>query len=50
MKHQHITIKVDDGDVAQSSYFEVWVYDTLTGKSFMADPEVIVGSGKGRSR
>ncbi|BFT29787.1 hypothetical protein D210916BOD24_09630 [Alteromonas sp. D210916BOD_24] len=35
-----IKIAVDDGDdVSDSIYIEVWVYATLTGERFMADPQ-----------
>lgn len=39
MKDKKIVVKLDDGEVASNIYFEVWVYDTLTGKSFMCDPD-----------
>lgn len=40
--HKKINIALDDGELAESNYFEVWVYDTQTGQRFMCDPAIII--------
>lgn len=41
MKHQRAKVKLDDGEIAGNIYFEVWIYDTLTGEILMCDPQVL---------
>ena len=41
--HKKINLALDDGEIAQSTYFEVWVYDRQTGQRFMCDPDLEVG-------
>lgn len=35
-----INLALDDGEIAESTYFELWVYDTKTGQRFMCDPDI----------
>jgi hypothetical protein len=41
MKHRSVKVKLNDGVINDDIYFEVWVYDTLTGEVFMCDPQMI---------
>ena len=40
--HKKINLALDDGILVENTYFEVWVYDTQTGKRFMCDPDIII--------
>ena len=40
MKQHRMKVKLNDGPIADDIYFEVWVYDTLTGEVFMCDPQI----------
>ncbi len=44
VKKRKMKVKIDAGATEQDQdvYFEVWVYDTLTGEVLMCDPKVIV--------
>ena len=42
MHNNRIVVKLDDGDYDTNIYFELWVYDTITGQSFMCDPIIRV--------
>ena len=46
-RERRVKIAIDDGTVAEEIYFEVWVYDTQTGKRFLCDPRLAVGGTKG---
>ncbi len=41
MSSQQVQINLDNGDI-DGMYFEVWIYDSLTGKRFMCEPVIIV--------
>lgn len=40
MKKQHMEVMLNNGEINDDIYFEVWVYDTFTGEVFMCDPQV----------
>ncbi|MCO4799832.1 MAG: hypothetical protein KC484_11470 [Colwelliaceae bacterium] len=40
MKPHRMKVLLNDGEIADDIYFEVWVLDTLTGEVFMCDPQV----------
>jgi len=41
MKKHHMLVSLDDGELSEYTYFELWVYDTQTGDVFMCDPIII---------
>lgn len=40
MQDHRMQVKLNDGAINDDIYFEVWVYDTLTGEVFMCDPQI----------
>tara|TARA_R110002012_G_scaffold68816_1_gene178606 strand:- start:1713 stop:2264 length:552 start_codon:yes stop_codon:yes gene_type:complete len=39
-RKMNVRVDIDSNNQAQDIYFEVWVYDTLTGEVLMCDPRV----------
>ena len=40
MKPHRMKVQLNDDEIADDIYFEVWVLDTITGEVFMCDPQI----------